>query len=65
MYTSGDYVYITEWGNKCISVFCASGKFVLSFGMDEAGGSELKHPWSITVDKDGFILVCEYDKSDM
>ena len=65
VYTSGDYVYITEWGNNRISVFCTSGKFVLSFGMDEAGGSELKHPWSIAIDKDGFIFVCEYDKSDI
>ena len=60
--TSGDYVYITEWGNKRISVFCTSGRFVLSFGMDK---DEHKHPWSIAIDKDGFIFVCEYDKSDI
>ena len=53
---------ITEWGNKRISVFCTSGRFVLSFGMDK---DEHKHPWSIAIDKDGFIFVCEYDKSDI
>ena len=60
---SGDYVYVTEWGNHRVSVFCTSGEFVRSFGRKGSGRGELKCPYGIAVDKDGFVFVCDSSNS--
>ena len=48
----GDHIYITNKGNKCISVYKLSGEYVISFGEKE--GTELE---CIDIDQDGFIYV--------
>ena len=48
----GDYIYITNSGNNCISVYKLSGEYVISFGEKE--GTELE---CIDIDQDGFIYV--------
>ena len=60
---SGDYVYITEWANHCVSVFRTSGEFVHSFGKEGSGRDELLDPSGIAVDKDGFVFVCDTSNS--
>ena len=60
---SGDYVYITELFNR-VSVFRTSGEFVHSFGKKEGTGrDELRAPYGIAVDRDGFVFVCYKDNS--
>ena len=61
MCVSGDYVYVTECGNSCVSVFCTSGEFVHSFGKFEYEQRvpKLSRPYGITVDQDGFVYVCD------
>ena len=56
---SGDYVYVTGDGNSCVSVFRTSGEFVHSFGKKGSGRGELKCPYGIAVDQDGFVFVCD------
>ena len=60
---SGDYVYITEWANHCVLVFHTSGEFVHSFGTEGSGSGQLLDPSGITVDKDGFVFVCDTSNS--
>ena len=55
---SGEYVYITEWGNR-VSVFHTSGEFVHFFGKWGSGRGELKYPCGIAIDQDGFVFVCD------
>ena len=52
---SGEYVYITQWGNNRVSMFHTSGEFVHSFGKGGSGGGELKYPHGIAIDQDGFV----------
>ena len=60
---SGDYVYITELYNR-VSVFHTCGEFVHSFGKKEGPGrDELRTPYGIAVDQDGFVFVCYKDNS--
>ena len=57
----GDYVYITELFH-CVSVFHISGEFVHCFGKKEGSDrDELKAPYGIVVDQDGFLFVCDKD----
>ena len=56
---SGDYVYVTEWGNSCVSVFHTSGEFVHSFGKYGSDRGELRRPYGIAIDQDGFVFVCD------
>jgi len=57
----GDYVYISEYDNNCISVFKTSdGKFITSFGKYGSGRGELRDPCAIAIDTDGFVYVCDY-----
>ena len=48
-----NFVFVSETGAGCISVFKTSGEFVASFG-------ELNYPTGVAVDKDGFVYVCEF-----
>ena len=48
----GDYIYITNRGNNCISVYKLTGEYVVSFGEKE--GTELE---CIDIDQDGYIYV--------
>ena len=56
---SGDYVYVTEYYNNRVSVFLTSGEFVHSFGEERSGRGELKDPYGIAIDRDGFVFVCD------
>ena len=55
----GEYVYVTESRNHCVSVFRTSGEFVHSFGKEGSGRGELNSPRGIAVDHDGFVFVCD------
>ncbi len=53
-----DWVYVTEEGNRRVSVFTVSGKFIASFG-----GQHLNSPQGITTDEDGYVYVCDFQGS--
>ena len=44
------FVYMTELGSRCVSVFNTSGEFVTSFG-------QFFNPFGIAIDEDGFVYV--------
>lgn len=56
---SGNHVSVVENASNSVSVFRTSGEFVHSFGNRGSGRGELQHPWSIAVDRDGFVYVCD------
>ena len=60
---SGDYVYVTDSSNANVSVFHTSGELVHSFGEKGSGRDELKHPYGIAADCDGFVFVCDSGSS--
>ena len=49
-----DMIYITDYGNKRISVFKLSGEFVSTFGE-----GILSHPECLTIDDNGFVYVSD------
>ncbi len=50
-----DWVYVTEDGNRRVSVFTVTGDFIASFG-----GQHLKSPQGITTDENGYVYVCDF-----
>ena len=50
------FVYVTEWGGHCVSVFTFSGDFVTSFGVGNG------YPRGIAIDQDGFLYICYFNK---
>ena len=47
---SDQFVYMTELGSRCVSVFDTSGEFVTSYG-------QFPNPFGIAIDEDGFVYV--------
>ena len=57
---SSDKVYVTESGNRCVSVFTTEGQFVTSFGTWSKGLQMAKaHPLGLAVDNTGVVYVCD------
>ena len=55
-----DYVYVSECGGgHCVSVFTVAGDFVCSFGGRGGGEGEFVNPFGVSVDRDGFLYVCD------
>ena len=59
MCVSGQYVYVTDFGNHNISVFTTEGEYVTSFGKKGSNNGEFNGPWGVCTDMDGFIYVCD------
>jgi sugar lactone lactonase YvrE len=55
----GQYVYVANNGSHCVSVFTTKGEYVTSFGQEGRNEGDLKHPWGVCVDKNGFVYVCD------
>ena len=51
---SDQFIYISDNGNNCVSVFKTSGEFVTSFG-------NFSDPRGIVIDDDGFVYVCDHE----
>lgn len=50
-YDSREFLYVTEFGGNCVSVFQKCGQFVASFGT-------IQHTFGVAIDDDGFLYVC-------
>ena len=57
---SDQFVYVSEHDNSRVSVFDRKGQFVTSFGSGGSAEGRLKWPYTLRVDKDGFVYVCDY-----
>ena len=60
MHVDHDYVYVSDRGNHCVSVFTTSGRFVHTIGRYGRGPGELQYPRGVVVDTDGFVYVCDH-----
>ena len=56
---SSGYVYVAMSGENKIDKFTDDGKFIKSWGSKEPGNSHLNHPWGITIDSSGNLLITE------
>ena len=56
-----DYVYVSELGEHCVSVFTVAGDFVCSFGRRGRGEGEFFNPFGVSVDREGVLYVCDLD----
>ena len=55
----GQYVYVASYGGHCVSVFTTDGEYVTSFGKCGSGEGDLRCPWGVCIDKDGYVYVCD------
>ncbi len=56
---SGQYVYVSDWGNHNIAIFTTEGKYVTTFGQCGAKRGQFNKPTGLCVDRDGFLYVCD------
>ena len=54
---AGQHLYVVDLKNNNVSVFTTKGEYVTSFGQEGSNEGDLKGPWGICVDKDGFVYV--------
>ena len=59
----GQFVYVSNEGQGCISVYQTSGQFVTSFGEYGEGERELLGPYGITSDQNGFVYVTDFNNN--
>ena len=55
-----DYVYVSELGNHCVSVFTTSGRFVHTIGRLGRGPGELRDPLGVVVAQMGLFMFVIY-----
>ena len=60
---SGQYVYVSNWEGRNISVFTTQGQYVTSFGQEGKGEGNFDCPFGVSADRDGFLYVCDYSNS--
>ena len=56
---SGQYVYLTEFGNNRVLVFTIEGQLVLSFGGSGTTQGLFNAPYGVCVDEDGFVYISD------
>ena len=56
---SYNLVYVSEWGNHCVSVFDRKGIFLYCFGKRGSGKLEFDTPCGITTDTNGNLYVSD------
>ena len=54
-------VYVSEAGNRRVSVFTTDGVFVSIFGMGGSHRNQFDIPLGLRFDKKGFLYVCDYN----
>ena len=60
---AGQYVYVTDYGKHCVSVFTTKGEHVTTFGQKGSGDGDFNGPCGVYVDEDGFVYVCDCDNN--
>ena len=54
-------VYVSEAGNRRVSVFTSDGVFVSSFGREGSHRNQFDIPLGLRFDKKGFLYVCDHN----
>ena len=58
IHVDGEFVYVTDYCSRYVSVFNVLGEFIHRFGAEILG-----HPEGIVVDKDGFVYIADSGKN--
>lgn len=53
-------VVVTKTGKPCVTVYSSSGDEVYSFGMPGFGQEYLNHPYGVTIDDKGKLIIADY-----
>ena len=53
------HIYVSDYGNHCISVYTASGDYIRRFGSQGPGNRQLYNPFGVCVDGSGRVVVCD------
>ena len=57
---NNNLLYVADGNNHRVSVFTTDGQFVSSFGEYGNKKDQLSYPHGITLDKDGYLYICDY-----
>ena len=60
---SGQYVYVTDTTNQCVSVFTTDGAYVTSFGQLGNKEGDFSGPHYLYIDKDQFVYVSDFSNN--
>ena len=58
-----EFVYVSEWGSHCLSVFTKQGKFITSFGELGSDVGQFSCASGLAFDSDGVLYVCDINNS--
>ncbi|XP_006824659.2 tripartite motif-containing protein 2-like [Saccoglossus kowalevskii] len=56
-----DRVYVSDCSAHCIRIYTQDGEYVKSFGSQGNGQCQFYHPWGMTIDNKGNVIVAEYN----
>ena len=60
VHVMGQFVYVSDQGHGRIAVYQTSGQFVTSYGNRGEGEGELREPYGIISDHNGFVYVADH-----
>ena len=60
VHVTGQFMYVSDWGHGRIAVYQTSGQFVTSYGNRGEGEGELREPYGIISDQNGFVYVADH-----
>ena len=55
----GQYFIVSDYGDDSIKIFDLEGKFISKFGEKGNKDGEFNHPSSLSVNKEGLLMVCD------
>ncbi len=57
---SNKYIFVSNFGNHCLSVFSLTGQYISSFGKRGQEEGTFETPSGVCVDNDGYVYVADY-----
>ena len=67
LHVSGQFLYVCNNGedndNHNVSVFTTNGDYITTFGRKGSAEGEFKVPYAVTVNEDGFVLICDSENN--
>ena len=62
---TSNYLYVSDSGNKRITIFDQVGKYINSWGLDGTADGEFERPVSVAFSDEGQVYVVDKDRSDI